>query len=402
MDNLKKKAFQLIIFLGIVSLLGDVIYEGGRAVHGQYLSVLGVNAARVGFIVGLGELLGYLFRLLSGFIADRTKSYWLFTIVGYGLLLSVPLISLTATWQIVAILIILERIGKGIRSPARDTIASHAAKQVGTGYGFGLAEFIDQIGAVIGPLIFTFVFVGAAASQNIIGAYQRGYSLFWIPFILLLLVLFTIYAKFKNSEELEPQIEEHDKAKNLTKHFWLYVLFVFITTAGFVNFALVGFHLKNLGILSDTYIPLLYAAAMGIDAVVGLAAGKMYDRLKIKSKNSRSEYFILLFIPFVAAFIPFLVFSHTLTLILFGTMLLGFGVGIQETIMKAAVADMTPMNRRSSGYGIFNLSFGLAFFVGSTVAGYLYDYSISALIITLAFIEFMAIPVFYLMRKTNE
>lgn len=395
MVNLKKKAFQLIIFLGLISLLGDIIYEGGRGVSGQYLNILGVNAAKVGFIVGVGELLGYLFRLFSGFFADKTRSYWLFTIIGYCLLLSVPLISLTGTWQIVAFLIVLERVGKGIRTPARDTIASHAAKQVGTGYGFGIAELMDQIGAVIGPLIFTFVFAGIASSQNIISAYQRGYSFFWIPFVLLLFLLFFTYAKFKKSEELEITIEVKNNGKNFTKHFWLYVLFVFITTAGFVNFSLVGFHLKNLSILSDIYIPLLYAIAMVIDAVIALVAGKIYDRLKIKS----TEYFVLLFIPFVAIFIPFFVFSNTLSLILLGIIFLGFGMGMQETIMKAVIADMTPMTKRSSGYGVFNFSFGLAFFAGNTLAGYLYDYSISLLMITLAIIEFMAIPVFYLMRR---
>ena len=117
-DNriLKRQAFQLIFFLGVISLLGDIIYEGARGVNGQYLQILGINAATVGFIVGLGELLGYLFRLASGFFADKTKSYWLFTIIGYGLLISIPLISLTGVWQIVAVLIILERIGKGIRT----------------------------------------------------------------------------------------------------------------------------------------------------------------------------------------------------------------------------------------------------------------------------------------------
>lgn len=403
MDVIKKNAFQLILVLGIISLLGDIIYEGGRGVSGQYLNVLGVNAAKVGLIVGLGELLGYLFRLFSGFFADRTKTYWLFTIVGYGLLISVPLIAFTSTWQIVAILIILERIGKGIRTPARDTIASHAAKQVGTGYGFGISEFIDQIGAVIGPLIFAFVFAKVATSQNIVGAYQQGYNFFWIPFVLLLFILSFAYLKFKNSEELETPLADRDKdAKNLTKHFWLYVFFVFITTTGFVNFALVGFHLKNLNILADTYIPVLYAMAMGVDAIVGLMAGKMYDRLKTKTKHERREYHLLLSIPLVAALVPFFVFSSSVALIILGTMLLGFGMGIQETIMKAAVADMTPMNRRASGYGIFNLSFGLAFFVGSTIAGYLYDYSISALIIALVVIEVLAIPVYYLMKKTNE
>lgn len=401
-NNLRKKAFQLILLLGVISLLGDIIYEGGRSVSGQYLNVLGVKAATVGLIVGLGELLGYLFRLLSGYFADRTKSYWLFTILGYGLLFSVPLIALTGTWQVVAFLVVLERVGKGIRTPARDTIASHAAKQVGTGYGFGIAEFIDQIGAVIGPLIFAFVFAGVAKSQNIISAYQQGYNLFWIPFALLLLVLFFAYFKFKNSEELEKPLEEENNGTHLTKHFWLYVFFVFISTAGFVNFALIGFHLKNLNLLSDTYIPVLYATAMGIDAIVGLAAGKMYDRLKAKNKSKRREYYLLLSIPLVAIFVPFFVFSNSLALILLGTMLLGFGMGAQETIMKAAVADMTPINKRSSGYGVFNLSFGLAFFISSVLAGYLYDYSITILIIFLTTIELIAIPVFYKMKKMIE
>lgn len=231
--------------MGVISLLGDIIYEGGRSVSGQYLNILGVNAVKVGFIVGLGELLSYLFRLFSGYFADRKKSYWSFTIIGYGLLLSVPLIALTGTWQIVAFLIILERIGKGIRTPARDTIASHAAKQIGTGYGFGIAEFIDQIGAIIGPLIFAFVFVGVKKNQNIISTYRQGYNLFWIPFVLLLFVLFFTYLRFKNSQELEMSLEEGNNCTGLNKLFWFYVFFVFITTAGFVNFALVGFHLKN-------------------------------------------------------------------------------------------------------------------------------------------------------------
>lgn len=399
--TLKKQAFQLILLLGIISLLGDIIYEGARGVSGQYLQVLGVNAATVGFIVGLGELLGYLIRLASGFYADKTKSYWLFTIVGYGLLISIPLISLTGSWQIVSVLIILERISKGIRTPARDTIASHAAKQVGTGYGFGIAEFIDQIGAVIGPLIFAFVFAGVAAGVNVVSAYQSGYHLFWIPYALLLLMLLITYLRFKNPEGLETSLEENTNDNHLPKSFWLYVLFVFITTTGLIHFALVGFHLKKLGIMSDASIALLYAGAMAIDAFSGLAAGKMYDRLKTISKRNNSGFFVLLVIPILAAFVPLLVFSSILALIISGAVLFGLLVGVQETILKAAVADMTPITKRSTAYGIFNVFFGLAFFVGSYLAGLLYDYSITILVASLAVIELMAIPVLYKLIKAD-
>ncbi|MFN3301717.1 MAG: MFS transporter [Patescibacteria group bacterium] len=402
MNDLRKKAFQLIILLGLISLLGDIIYESGRSVHGQYLNVLGVNASKVGFIVGLGEFLGYFLRLVSGYFADRTKSYWFFTIFGYGLLFSIPLISLTGTWQIVAFLIILERIGKGIRTPARDTIVSHTAKQVGTGYGFGIAEFIDQIGAILGPIIFAFVFSRLIINGNIKEAYQKGYSFFWLPYILLLFVLFFTYFKFKNSEKFENSFsqKENEDRVSFAKHFWLYLIFVFMTTLGFVNFALVGFHIKKFGLIFDTYIPVLYAIAMTIDALSGLIIGKIYDRMK--NKNRQREYNLLLFIPLTAIFIPFFIFSNSLVLILLGVLLLGFGIGIQETIMKAVVADITPIKKRSTAYGLFNFSFGLAFLVGSSMAGHLYDYSISFLIIVLATIEILAVSVFYLMKKLGK
>ncbi|MDY6826985.1 MAG: MFS transporter [Bacillota bacterium] len=404
MNNLKKRAFQLIITLGIISLLGDIIYEGARGVSGQYLQTLGVSATTVGFIVGLGELLGYLFRLASGFFADKTKSYWLFTIVGYGLLISIPLIALTGIWQIVAVLIIFERIGKGVRTPARDTIASHASKQIGSGYAFGIAEFLDQIGAVIGPLIFSLVLLRAVSGQNLIATYQQGFSFTWIPYILLLGMLWFAYTHFKNSEELEIAVEQKsDSEKKLPKVFWLYALFVFITTIGFISFALVGFHLKKYGILNDAYIPLLYAVAMGaVDAIAGLAIGKLYDKLNKRSGNHKRGLVLLLAIPISAALVPIFIFSKTLAFIIVGTVLFGFGMGLQEVIMKAAVADMTPLAKRATAYGIFNLSLGLAFFVGGTLAGFLYDYSIPILIIFLTAVELMAIPVFYMMKKMIE
>lgn len=402
MINLKKRALQLILLLGVISLLGDIIYEGGRSINGQYLNLLGVNAAKVGFIIGLGEFLGYLLRLISGYLADKTKSYWFFTIFGYVLLFSVPLIGLTNIWQIVAFLIILERIGKGIRTPARDTIASHAVKQIGTGYGFGIAEFIDQIGGIIGPFLFASILFKSVQAENIVNAYQKGYIFFWIPYLLLLVVLFLTYFRFRNSEELETIIFKNNKNTSFTKQFRLFIIFVFITTFGFVNFAIVGFHLKNLNILSDSSIPILYVFIMGIDAIIGLLFGKLYDKLKIKFQNKNQESYLLLLIPISTAFVPFLIFTKSLILILFGAILLGVVMAGQETIMKAVVADITPINKRSSGFGIFNLAFGLAFLLGSTLIGYLYDYSINVLIIVLAIIEILAIAVLFLMRTVKN
>ncbi len=197
----KTKALKLIFLFGIVSLLGDVIYEGARGVNGPYLEILGANAAIIGFVAGVGEFLGYSIRFVSGYYSDKMKAYWFFTIVGYGLLFTVPLLSLAGIWQLAALFIVSERMGKALRSPAKDTILSQATKGIGTGMGFAIVEVLDQIGAIIGPLIFTIFFVLVGTSGKALSDYQTGYSFLWIPFVLLMIVLIFAYIFVKNSPD---------------------------------------------------------------------------------------------------------------------------------------------------------------------------------------------------------
>ena len=116
-----------------------------RSITGPYLALLGANAAVVGFVSGFGELLGYALRMASGYLADRTGKYWTITILGYTCnLLAVPLLALAGHWWIAAVLMISERVGKGIRTPARDAMLAHAGHQMGLGWAFGLHEALDQ------------------------------------------------------------------------------------------------------------------------------------------------------------------------------------------------------------------------------------------------------------------
>lgn len=400
MKNLKKSAIRLILLLGLVAMVGDIIYEGARGVNGPYLETLGASAAIVGLVAGIGELLGYLIRLVSGYFSDRTRAHWLFTIIGYSFLMVIPLLSLTGVWQFAAIFMVLERIGKGIRSPAKDTITSQATKQVGTGFGFAIVEFLDQLGATIGPLIFTFFFMSIGPGERSILDYQHGYRLMWFPFVVLLMVLFATFFMFKNPEELEKAVVKKPQPDKITRTFWLYCMFTFVTTLGFLNFALIGFHLKVNNIATDAQIPLFYALAMGVDAVIGLAIGKWYDRLKIKFDNEHAGLLLLIILPILTAPLPLFTLSYHLSWIIVGVVLWGIVMGTHETIMKAGIADITSIRKRGTGYGIFNTLYGIAIFIGSTAAGFLYDYSINMLIILMIIIEVLAIPVFFVMRKS--
>ena len=386
-----------------MSLFGDVIYEGSRGVNGPYLEILGANAAIIGFVAGAGEFLGYSIRFVSGYYSDKMKAYWFFTFVGYGLLFTVPLLSLAGIWQLAALFIISERMGKALRSPAKDTILSQATKHIGTGMGFAIAEVLDQIGAIIGPLIFTVFFFLVGVSGKALSDYQTGYSFLWVPFVFLMIVLLFAYMFVKNNPDvLEKSVVTKKEHERFSKVFWLYTLFSFVTTFGFVNFALIGYHLKVHNIFSDAYIPLLYAIAMGIDAVMALAVGKTYDLLKNKRKNEYAGLFVLLVIPLLTMFIPLLAFSMNYEFIVISVVLWGMVMGAHETIMKSAIADITPLKKRGTGYGIFSTFYGLALFGGSVLVGLLYEFSIPILVIITIIVEVIALYFFYILWKNSN
>ena len=381
-NNPGKTAFRFILLMGVVSLFGDIAYQGARSVTGPYLAVLGASAGIVGLVSGMGEFIGYALRLVSGYLSDRTRQYWPITIIGYGLLCSIPLLAFAGCWQTAAILIILERMGKGIRAPARDTIISYAAKDVGSGFGFGIHKALDQVGAIIGPLIFSAVYIFD-------GGYRNGFTILWIPALLCMATLLLARARVPSPEKFEtapktagPSIQSKGR---LPKIFWFYGLFSFLSVAGFVNFQIISYHFKIQSIVSDAQIPLFYAIAMGTEGLVALIIGRTYDKIGMKS---------LITIPLLTLAIPFFAFSHTYHFAIIGALLWGAVMGIHESIMKSAIADLTTFEHRGFAYGIFNTLYGAAFFMGSTVMGLLYDFSILYLILFVSVMEVMALIVF--------
>ena len=374
-----------IVLLGIVSLFGDVTYEGARSVAGPYLATLGASASVVSLVAGIGEFVGYGLRLASGYFVDRTKAYWFFTFIGYGLLLSIPLLAFTGNWQLAAVLIILERIGKAIRNPARDTMLSYAAKGVGRGWGFAVHEALDQAGAIVGPIAFSFILLSHAG-------YREGFTLLWIPALLTLTVLALARKKVPLPQKLETREEtqSQDIKDKLPRVFWLYTIFTLFSVAGFANFQLISYHLKVQSIIPDAQIPVMYAIAMGMDAVAALIVGKTYDRIGFIS---------LLAIPLLTLPIPFLAFSYSYSLVLIGMVLWGIVMGIQETIMRAAIADLTPVEKRGFAYGIFNAVYGAGWLLGATLMGLLYELSINYIILFTVVMELLSIPLFLLVRR---
>lgn len=377
----RQTAMRLILLLGIVSLLGDIVSNGARSVTGPYLLTLGGSAAIVGLVAGLGEFTGYGLRVLTGLYSDQTQHYWRIVYLGYGLLLAIPFLALTGTWEVAAVLLITERIGKAIRAPARDTIISLAASPVGRGWGVGVHKALDQVGAIIGPLL-----LSAAILTE--GGYQTGFALLALPIVL----LFVFLAIGKRAVP-EPGIFERsdeDAAVPAARRFVPYATFLFLAMAGFASFPLISYHMKVQGLIADPSIPLIYAGAMAVSTLVALGGGWAYDRIGTRA---------LLLIPLINIAIPALAFSTAPSLIVLGTLIWGAGIGLHETVMRASLADRTATEIRGQAFGYIYAVYGTGWFLGSTVMGVLYEVSVAHIVGFVAIAETMAIIAYFWMRR---
>jgi MFS family permease len=383
MENNHKPAMRFIVLLGIVSLLADVTYESARSLAGPYLAILGATGAVVGITSGLGELLGYGLRLLSGFLSDKTRRYWTFTILGYIVnLFAVPLLALAGHWPLAAALMITERIGKSIRTPARDVMLSHAAATVGRGWGFAIHEAMDQIGAMAGPVIVMLVLA-------INGSYRYAFVVLAIPAGLAITVLLIARFIYPHPQKLEAETPKHSDGK-FPAVFWLYIIAVGLVAAGFADFPLIAYHIKQRSIFADKWIPLLYAFAMGIDGLAALLFGKWYDKAGMLSLAGAVV---------LSAFFALFAFASGAVLIIAGVTLWGIGMGAQESIIRAVVADIVPTQKRGTGYGIFNAGYGICWFAGSALMGILYDISLPALIAFSVLAQLASLPLLISVRK---
>lgn len=379
----KGAALKFVILLGVVSLFADMTYEGARSITGPYLAILGASGTIVGIVAGFGELIGYSLRLVSGYISDRTGKYWAITLFGYGInLLAVPLLALAGRWEIAALLMIAERMGKAIRTPARDAMLSHATAKMGRGWGFGLHEALDQIGAMLGPLI-------VAGVLYFKGGYQMSFGVLLVPALLALSVLAVARLLYPRPRAFEAGAVKLE-SKVFPKVFWLYLAAVVLIAAGYVDFPLIAYHFKRASIVSDDWIPIFYAIAMGVDALAALLFGRLFDRIGIS---------ILIAAALISSIFAPLVFLGGFYFALLGMALWGVGMGAQESIMRAAIAGMVSMDRRGSAYGIFNAGYGVFWFLGSALMGILYDISIPSLIVFSVVAQLASVPLLLLVRK---
>lgn len=364
--TVRSGAMAFIILMGIVALFSDMTHEGARSILGEYLDLAGASAATIGFVSGAGELCGYSLRLISGFVADKTRKYWTLVIAGYALqVLAIPALALVPEggWVVASGLVILERIGKAIKKPAKNTLVSFAAAETGTGKGFAMQEFLDQLGAFIGPVIL-YVIAKIKEGEVLLGTYRLCFAVLGIP--ALITISLVVFSKIKYPDpEMFDRKEEPEEPFVFRRSFVFYMIAICLFAFGFADFTIITLHAARTGAFPETDLSLLYAGAMAVDAVAALIFGWLFDRIGL--------YSLMISTAVSAFFAPLVFLTSSPVLIGSGIVLWGIGMGAQESIMKAAVSKIVPRSSRGRGFGIFETGFGVAWFLGSWALGALYD-----------------------------
>jgi len=379
-------AVKFVLMVGVMSFFADFTYEGSRSIIGQYLGVLGAGALAIAIVTGFGELLGYGLRLFSGRGADRTGLYWPITIGGYILQMSVvPLLALAASWEVAALLIILERVGKAIRNPPRDAMLSHAAKEMGYGWGFGVHEALDQFGALCGPLLVALI---VAASHD---DYKTAFAALAVPAAIMLSLLAVARLLYPRPRDLEAG-PARVSAEGLPRAFWVYLAGAALVAAGFADFPIMAYHFQRSGTVHAALTPVFYGAAMAVSGTGSLVFGRLFDRHGIG---------MLIPLTIVAAAYAPLAFLGGFWASLVGVCLWGLGMGVHESIIPAAVAPMVSPDRRASAYGLFTGVYGIAWFLGSTTIGALFGVSLGVVVAFSLLAELAAIPLILAVRRAT-
>ncbi|TNM38686.1 MFS transporter [Nocardioides albidus] len=370
-----------------------MVYEGMRAMAGPFLGSLGASALIVGLVTGAGEAVALMLRLVTGPWADRSRRHWRLTVVGYAMTaVCVPLLAVTpflgsAGLAVVATLIVLERAGKAVRSPAKSALLARMATSTGRGKGFAVHKALDQVGAFTGPLLLA----GIAA---LTGLLWPGFAVLAIPGALAMVLLAQLRRRAPIATRADPDEDEDEDARpargawadlraaavgaDLPRAFHLFSLAAALTTAGLMTFGVISFRLVEAGLLTAAAVPLVYALAMAVEALAALATGGPFDRWGGR---------VLLVVPVLVAAVPLCVFTDRLWLVLAGVVVWGAATGVQDSTVKAYVADLVPAGRRATAYGVFAAVQGVGALAGGALAGALVDRHAVALAVLIGVLQ---------------
>ena len=355
--------FRNVYALGFVSFFTDVSSEMVFSLLPSFiLGLPGAGYAVLGLIEGLAEFLSYALRSVSGAFSDKFRRRKVMVFIGYALsTITKPLFAITSTAFEVLIVRVSDRVGKAVRTSPRDALLSESVPEEQMGKVFGIHRTLDQLGAILGPILASslIVFFGATVRD-----------IFWLSFIpgtMALLVLIFLVTEKVSKSTTETKILQGVRIV-LSGRFPLLLLVVGVFSMGAFNFSIILAKAEAIGV-SEAIVPLVYAIINVTHVMIAIPSGMLSDKI------GREKVLIM---GYGAFLLSALLLSQRITspaYIFLVALVYGLYMGVGETIQRAMVPRYAPAELKGTAYGIYYLVVGTGFFIANSVVGALWTYA---------------------------
>ncbi len=368
---------QAVLALGLTSFLTDAGSEMIFPLLPAFVASLGAGPAFLGLIEGVAEAVASTLKLVSGYLAERTRSEKAFVVFGYSLAALVrPLVALaTAPWHVLAIRV-SDRVGKGMRSAPRDALLSASVSKEHSGRAFGFHRAMDHAGAVVGPLVATALLALGLPLRHVFAAAV-------VPGILSVIVVATVRAPATKKKEWVAPKESNAPGKlHDTRFFPSYLAILLFFSLGGSSDAFLLLRSKELGVPVHA-IPMLWAAFHVSKVLAARMGGTLADRF------SRPKVIVAGWCIYGATYLAFgfgnRAWHAWVLLVLYGA-----SSALAEPAEKALVKDLVPAGHAGRGFGLYNFVLGISAIPAGLLTGWLWKWGAGVALGTCAGFAFVA------------
>lgn len=349
--------FQNVVRLGYVSLFTDLSTEMILGVLPIFIiQQLGATAALLGLIEGTAEAVNDFFRVILGVVTDRIAKRKPLVLLGYGLSsIAKPLFALTSTWSQALVVRVVDRAGKGTRTSPRDALISDSIAKSQSGKAFGIHGSLDQVGAVLGPLL-------AFVALPLIGF--RG--VFWLSFAPAVVSLLILVFFVKESVGLTEQRHMFANATEvLNRRFIILLAVLGFFAVGAYNFSFILLKASVLGV-PEAQIPIVYVTLNFATVVFGIPSGILADRI------GKLPVLCLSYVAFLATSVTGIVLVGNLWYAYPIAFLFGTYLGISDTVQRAVIPDYTKKELKGTAYAFYYILIGVGSLAANSIFGFLW------------------------------
>lgn len=328
-------------------------------------NVLGIKTALIGLIEGVAESTASILKLFSGWLSDKLRARKWLAVVGYGLsALAKPFFYFASTWELIAAVRWVDRMGKGVRTAPRDALVADSIDEKQRGLAFGFHRAADTGGAMLG-LIIALAVIWLAQSA----ALKLGLDTFRLVVLVSLLPAFlSVLSLMVGAKDVPVKTQRAAPKfafKSLGSNFMAFMVIVSIFTLGNSSDAFLTLRAQGLGLNVVGIIGMLITFNL-VYSLVSTPAGSLSDRI------GRKKLIIGGWLVYALVYFGFaLAGAGWQVWLLYAVYGLFYGLAYGTTI--AMLADIVPQELRGTAYGTYNAVIGLLAFPASLIAGILWQ-----------------------------